>query len=299
MELQWELMVFTLLVCLGAGIFGIQAFVAFTRKDTKLQLPALIASVASVGVGGIGSFLHLQHWERIFNGFGHLTSGITQEMIAIVVFIVMAVVYFIVLRRTGDEGALPKWCAVLAMIVAIGLVVIMAHSYNMAARPIWNSPVLWLYYLSNAVLFGGLMMMTLASAKKEDAIKATATRFALVGVIAQAVMTAVYVGFFALSADAYAGVEYYWDYVHPTNPLVDPAAMLTSIAFGSNALLFWLGVVAVGLIVPAVLIFLAKKKAPEASVTGYAVVGLVAALAGGMCFRVILYILGFSVFMLF
>lgn len=299
MEMQWELMVFTLLVCLGAGIFGIQGFLAFKRNDTKLQLPALITAVVSVGLGGIASFMHLQHWERIFNGFGHLTSGITQEMIAIVVFVVMAIVYFIVLRRTPAGGTLPKWCSVLAMIVAIGLVVVMAHSYNMAARPVWDTPVLWLYYLSNAVLFGGLMIMLLASVKDEAEIKATATRFALVGVIAVAVMTAVYIGVFAMSAGAYTSVPFYWDYVHPTQPLEDPATMLTSIAFGSEALLFWLGVVVVGLVIPAIMVYLAKRKGSQSNLTVYAGVGLLGALAGGMCFRVILYILGFSVFMFF
>lgn len=299
MEMQWELMVFTLLVCLGAGIFGIQGFIALRRKDTNLQMPALIASVVSVGLGGIASFLHLQHWERIFNGFGHLTSGITQEMIAIVVFVVMAVVYFIVLRRSEEGKALPKWCALLAIIVAVALVVVMAHSYNMAARPVWNTPVLWLYYLSNAVLFGGLFVMLLASVKKEADIKKTAIRFALVGVIALAIMTAVYLAVFAASANAYSGVQFYWDYVHPTKPIMDAATMLSSLAFGSNAVLFWLGVVACGLVIPAVCIFLAMRKEASASVTVYAVVGLLGALAGGMCFRVILYILGFSVFMIF
>lgn len=299
MEMQWELMVFTLLVCLGAGIFGIQGFIALKRKDTKLQLAALIASVVSVGIGGIASFLHLNHWERIFNGFGHLSSGITQEMIAIVVFIIMALVYFIVLRRTGKESAMPKWCAVLAIIVAVGLVVVMAHSYNMAARPVWNSPILWLYYLSNALLFGGLLVMLLASVKKEKEIQKTASNFALVGVIAQTVMTAVYVGFFALSANAYTNVGFYWDYVHPTQPLADPTSMLTSIAFGSEALLFWLGVVVVGLVVPAISIYLSKRQSAESSVAVYSTVGSVGALAGGMCFRVILYVLGFSMFMFF
>lgn len=299
MELQWELMVFTLLVCLGAGIFGIQAFLALTRKDTKLQMPALIASVASVGVGGIASFLHLQHWERIFNGFGHLTSGITQEMIAIVVFVIMAVVYFVVLRRTPEGEALPRWCAVAALIVAVLLVVIMSHSYNMAARPIWNSVVLWLYYLSNALLFGGLAILLLASVKKEVEIKAVAIKLSLIGVIAQAIMTAVYVAFFAISSGAYSDVGYHWDYVHPTEPLVSPLSMLSGVAFGGQAALFWIGVVVVGLIVPAVAVYLSKKKGSEANLVSYSALGSVGALAGGLCFRVLLYILGFSVFMFY
>ena len=51
-------------------------------------------SCVLLAVAGIAVFFHLQHWERIFNGFGHITSGITQELIAIVAFVAVAVAYF-------------------------------------------------------------------------------------------------------------------------------------------------------------------------------------------------------------
>ena len=69
-----------------------------------------------LALGGIAVFFHLQHWERIFNGFGHITSGITQELIAIMVFVVVAVAYFVMARKSADGGTLPKWMAVLAIV---------------------------------------------------------------------------------------------------------------------------------------------------------------------------------------
>jgi anaerobic dimethyl sulfoxide reductase subunit C (anchor subunit) len=59
-------------------------------KAREIQIPATVVSLVAVILGGIASFLHLEHWGRIFNRFGHLTSGITQELIGIVVFIVVA-----------------------------------------------------------------------------------------------------------------------------------------------------------------------------------------------------------------
>ena len=56
-------------------------------------MPALITSAVLLVVGGIAVFFHLEHWERIFNGFGHLSSGITQELIAIVVLAVAAIAF--------------------------------------------------------------------------------------------------------------------------------------------------------------------------------------------------------------
>ena len=82
MELQWPLILFTTFVAWSAGLFATQAVFALKDKGAKSQQTALTASAVLLVVGGIAVFFHLQHWERIFNGFGHITSGITQELIA-------------------------------------------------------------------------------------------------------------------------------------------------------------------------------------------------------------------------
>ena len=107
MELQWPLIVFTTLVAWSAGLFGTQALMAAFGVGKKAQVPAWIASAVLLAVGGIAVFFHLEHWERIFNGFGHLTSGITQELIAIVVLAAVAVARAI--RHHGLTDCGIKW----------------------------------------------------------------------------------------------------------------------------------------------------------------------------------------------
>ena len=154
MELQWPLIVFTTLVAWSAGLFGTQALMAAFGVGKKAQVPAWIASAVLLAVGGIAVFFHLEHWERIFNGFGHLTSGITQELIAIVVLAAVAVAYLVMLRKSDDGASVPKWLAWLSVALSVALVAVMAHSYTMAARPAWDS-VLWiLYVLGNACVLG-------------------------------------------------------------------------------------------------------------------------------------------------
>ena len=75
MELQWPLILFTTLLAWAAGLFGAQALYLLRGEGKRAQMPALIMSVVLLAVGGIAVFFHLEHWERIFNGFGHLTSG--------------------------------------------------------------------------------------------------------------------------------------------------------------------------------------------------------------------------------
>lgn len=298
MEIQIELIIFTLFICLSAGTFAVQGALALMGEGRKTQLPSLVVSFVGLVIGGIGSFLHLQHWERIFNGFGHLSSGITQELIAIIVFGIALVVYFVMLRRSAD-GSVPPWCGILALAVSVVLVVIMSHSYNMAARPIWDTPLLWVYYLVNAVLFGGFVVMVIASIRKDHTSVNLAIRVSLIGVIVQAVVIVGYLVFFSLTSSSYTDVGYYFDPVHPNKAVQDPVAALGGVATGSEAGLFWLGVVLVGLVVPAVLAILAKRKGADANLAVYASVGLIAALVGGVCFRVILYVLGFSVFVFY
>ena len=78
MELQWPLILFTTLLAWAAGLFAAQCVWALRGKGARAQMPALITSAVLLVVGGIAVFFHLEHWERIFNGFGHMTSGITQ-----------------------------------------------------------------------------------------------------------------------------------------------------------------------------------------------------------------------------
>lgn len=300
MELQWPLMIFTLFVCLGAGIFAYQGLLAFLGKGEKIQFPALLASLASIVIGGLGSFLHLEHWTRIFNGFGHLTSGITQELIGIVVFVVVLVIYFIMMKRSDDGNTPPKWCGIVAIVASLALVFVMGHSYNMAARPIWDTLLLPIYYITNAAFFGSLALIVLVDALKiTDGSRKILATCALVGGVVQALATAAYAAVIASASTSYSDVGFYFDPTQPTKEMVDAGNALGSIFTGSEALLFWLGVVIVGLVLPLILAFLIRKAETTKSTLVLGVIAVIAALAGGMCLRAIFYILGFSVFLFY
>ncbi|MDR1184278.1 MAG: hypothetical protein LBK67_05730, partial [Coriobacteriales bacterium] len=235
MELQWPLMIFTLFICLGAGTFGVAGLLAGLGRAQEVQIPATILSLVAIIMGGIASFLHLQHWDRIFNGFGHLTSGITQELIGIVIFAVVAVIYLVLARR----GRVPSWAGWLALVISVALVIVMSLSYSMSARPVWDSPLLWLYYLASAILSGALVVSVLASVKKtEDTlipkIVLGASALTLVALIA-------YTIFIPSVASSFTSVGNYFDPTHPTKVMADPQGMLSGFLTGDQALLFWGG----------------------------------------------------------
>ncbi len=299
MELQWPLILFTTLVAWSAGLFGTQALMAVFGVGKKAQVPAWVCSAVLLAAGGIAVFFHLEHWERIFNGFGHLTSGITQELIAIVVLAVVAIVYLVLMRKSDDGASVPKWLAWVSVALSVVLVAVMAHSYTMAARPAWDSALWILYVLGNACVLGpATFLLVLAAGGPGDQpadraadAGAPAGRTALAGAALNALAALAFAIFLQLSAGSFADVGLYFDPTHPTKAMADAAATVAS-----QAPLLWLGAVAVGAFVPLAAAFMGRR---TGSWKLWAPAAIIAALVGAVCMRVAFYNLGLSVFMFY
>jgi anaerobic dimethyl sulfoxide reductase subunit C (anchor subunit) len=292
MEAQWELIIFTLFSTLAAGLFAGQGILALCGKGGKLHLAALIAEALALAIGGIAAFLHLQHWERIFNGFGQLKSGITHELIGIVVFGIAIVVVFVTLRRSQDGQTLPKWAGILAVVMGIMLTYVTAASYDMSARPAWGTPVLYVYYFSEAFLLGAVGLWIVSAIVKADDIYRPLARFsAIAGAIS---IVAIVVYGFVVANVQYSDVGlYFFDPTDSTAPHMDASAIAASIITGENAPLFWLGSVALGATLPALLGLVYLKK--EINTKVIAATATVCALGGGLAFRVIFYIVSATI----
>ena len=287
MELQWPLIIFTTLVAWSAGLFGTQALMAVFGVGKRAQAPAWVCSAVLLAAGGIAVFFHLEHWERIFNGFGHLTSGITQELIAIVALAVVAVAYLALMRKSDDGASVPRWLAWLSVALSAVLVAVMAHSYTMAARPAWDS-VLWiLYVLGNACVLGPATFALLSALKGEG----SEGKAPLAGAALNAAAAVAFAIFLQLSSGSFASVGLYFDPTHPTKAMADAAATV-----GAQVPLLWLGAVAVGALVPLAASFMGKR---TRNWRLWAPVAIIAALIGAVCMRVVFYNLGLSAFMFY
>ena len=117
MEIQWPLILFTFFNCLAGGIFLMQGILTLSGKGKAMQLASCVSAIVALAIGGLSVFFHLQHPLRMLNGFGHITSGITIELIFVIVFAIAVVLYFLMMRRS-EEGVAPKWCAILAIVVS-------------------------------------------------------------------------------------------------------------------------------------------------------------------------------------
>ena len=292
MELQWPLILFTTLVAWSAGVFGTQGVLALAGAGKKSQQLLAVTSCVLLALSGIAVFFHLQHWERIFNGFGHLTSGITQELIAIVVFVVVAVAYFALARKSEDGGTVPKWMAWVAIAISVVLAAVCAHSYMMAARPVWNSVLEVLSIVGASCILGPATCAVVLAVKGEalDAIGLPA----LVGSAIGALTSVAYAAVIQMGGGSFTQVGYYFDPTVPTKEMVNVAATAAG-----QAPLLWVGAVIVGAAVPLVCCLLARKKGDAASWKLFGSVAVVAGLIGAVCLRIAFYNMGLSVFMFY
>ncbi len=296
MELEWPLILFTFFLCIAGGTLAMQGVLSLLGRGKKMQLISLIVSMGALAVGGIAVFTHLQHWERIFNGFGHITSGITLEMIVCVVFAVVVVLDFLMMRR-AEDGMIPKWCGVLCIIVGLAVAVITGDSYLMASLPSWDTPLLLVYYASNVILWGGIIGMIIGYFTKCEDSHDIAVKVALAGGILQVLVVVAYAVYISGSIDMYGTVEYYFDPTLPDVAMVDVAGEINIIA-GALAPLYWLVVVVLGGAGPIVLSALCMKAEGQKRMI-FAIAALVCALIGGMVWRGILYEVALSVFPMF
>ncbi len=288
METQWPLVIFTLFVCISCGLVGAESVLLLKGKGKKIMFPTLIASAVALVIGGLGSFTHLQHWERIFNGFGHITSGITQELIGCVLMGIIMVIWFAFWYRKKE---ISKGVAIASLVVSAAMVIATAHSYLMPARPAWT--LLIVYYLGNAILLGTAGLWLISCLVKESELAPTGAKMALWGGVIGLVTMVIY----AISL----AVLNVWDfgyYADPTAMTTAPTHVSSLIGVavsGSGAGFFWVGIVTAVLVIACAC--LSRKDASKGKIMS--IVGVVCALATSVCFRIVIYIVAYTMYLMF
>lgn len=292
MATQWSLVIFTFFVCATSGLLAGISLLALRGTGKKAYQPAVIASFVMLVIGGIGAFTHLKHWERIFNGFGHITSGITQELIGCVALVIIMVLWFAALR--GEKKSVGAGLAWATIIVAVGMVFATGHSYLMEGRPGWNAGMM-IFYFANAALIGGVCTWALCAlcAADDEAAVRYGIRYTFWGAIAQLAASFVYLMFCAGTHIADVG-----QYADPTRITTNPhyGADLVQIAtVGDGALVFWTSVASVGVAIACA--HLATRKPENAKVL--LILAVIVAIAASFMFRVLIYQLGYTTLLLY
>ena len=178
MMAELPLALFTTLAPIGAGAFIALAVTFFTTKFSDEQLKKIdrmtTIPVVVLVVGFICAFFHLaspMHAFGVFAGVG--ASPLSNELLAGVVFAVLAIVYWIVaLAGKLGEGARKGFAAVVA-VMAVVFACFTGAAYMMETIASWNTPMVPVAVLGFSLLGGiclGVFVLALSGAL-EDAAK--------------------------------------------------------------------------------------------------------------------------------
>lgn len=178
MMAELPLALFTTLAPIGAGAFIALAVAFFTTKFSDEQLKKIdrmtTIPVVVLVAGFICAFFHLaspMHAFGVFAGLG--ASPLSNELLAGVVFAVLAIVYWIVaLAGKLGESARKGFAAVVA-VMAIVFACFTGAAYMMETIASWNTPMAPVAVLGFSLLGGiclGVLVLALSGAL-EDAAK--------------------------------------------------------------------------------------------------------------------------------
>ncbi len=199
MEIQWALVLFTVVSGAGAWLFACSMLGYLLKKDAAPSKMETIVAFVLVAVGGCMSVAHLSHVDRILEALNHPTSGIFVEAAMIGVLCVILAVYFVLVVRGSSEKARTA-VGVLALLVGVVFTYACGSSYMMEGRPAWNNVALPLAYFGTAASAGAGLNLLLKAAQKRDG---AAISFAGLLAVAGGALGLVLAAAFCLAAGVY------------------------------------------------------------------------------------------------
>ena len=263
-KIQWPLVLFSMLAGCGGCCFAFAGVAGALGESTTVTLWATGVSLVLVVVGAVCSMMHLATPRHAFAAVTHLLSfsGISVELIMLGVVSALMVAY----------GAACLWFdnelvrLVLGMAGALAGVVlafVTGHGYLISSKPTWNTKKLPLAYTGTALVAGGFLYAAVS----------VATGGVWAMELPMKLLLAACAVFSAVTVAAYLG----------------HLGMQTA---KKNPTLFWVGIVVCGLVVPLACAAILLAPLPSMAFVAVAAVGFVAAMAGGLSLRMLMWIVG-------
>lgn len=272
MEIQWPLLIFSVLLGASSGIFVFLAIGEITKKFQNVRFAGALIALVCLAVGGCVSVLHMGHPERAVHLLGNVSSGLAKELLATAAMGIALIIYLVTTKK--NYTAASRIVAVIGGILGLVLPFIAGASYLIAARPAWNSITLPLMYVGAGLAVGFLIMSLVVVVKsKDESERKLALKLALGGVVVMVITAIAYVAWIAHA------------------PHQADSRSIERLISGDMAVAFWGAVVFIGLIVPLVSSVLAYLKGKVV----YLGIALAASLVGIVALRIIMYFVGTSV----
>lgn len=263
-KIQWPLVLFSMLAGCGGCCFAFAGVAGALGESTTVTLWATGISLVLVVVGAVCSMMHLATPRHAFAAVTHLLSfsGISVELIMLGVVSALMAAYGAACLWFDNELA-RLVLGIAGAVAGVVLAFVTGHGYLISSKPTWNTKKLPLAYTGTALVAGGFLY----------AVVSVATGGVWAMELPVKLLLAVCAVFSAVTAAAYLG----------------HLGMQTA---KKNPTLFWVGIVVCGLVVPLACAAILLAPLPSMAFVAVAAVGFVAAMAGGLSLRMLMWIVG-------
>lgn len=163
-DIQWPLVLFGILCGMGGTLACSIGVAELMGRARQARFVASIVSLALMVVGGLAVVAHLSMPLNAFYAVAHVFSfsGISVELIMLVITFAVMLVYAILLKRDVAPGAF-KVLAVLAIVSGLVLAFVCGHGYVIQSREYWDTELLPLAYMGTVLPAGAFLHMALSA----------------------------------------------------------------------------------------------------------------------------------------
>lgn len=275
MAVEWSLLIYSVLVGIAIGPFAVMALTGCIGSDKALCKWGSALGLAAMALGGIAAFTHLKAPGNVTYIFTNLGSAMGLEMLGTVVTGLIAALFAAQVWFDLWPGGrrIVAWLGLAASVIST---LLLGHMYMLPARPMWNTWLLPLTFLTTSVVAGLVVMIVLVSLLPAE--DEAGDRMALIGKLSRWLLGALVVnGVVALAYFLASGAG-------------------SRLISGDMALSFWLGLVAVGIVLPIAAVWFSSRPSPEPQrVQVLMALNLVMVLASAVAVRVMIFGLGTTV----
>lgn len=99
MEIQWPLLIFSVLLGVTSGSFVFLAVGELRGKFREVRFSGALIALICLAVGGCVSVLHMGHPERATHLLGNLGSGLSKELFVVAIMGIIALVYLVLAKK--------------------------------------------------------------------------------------------------------------------------------------------------------------------------------------------------------
>ena len=139
MEIQWPLLIFSVLLGVTSGSFVFLAVGELRGKFREVRFSGALIALICLAVGGCVSVLHMGHPERATHLLGNLGSGLSKELFVVAIMGIIALVYLVLAKK--DYPGVSKVFGILGGVIGLVLsavaATVMAILGNLVITPMW------------------------------------------------------------------------------------------------------------------------------------------------------------------